>query len=78
MARPLSILLVDDNRFDRELAGWALHAFMTPAPVIREAESWDEARPILEAGGVDVVLLDFNLPRMNGLEVLHEAGELPE
>jgi len=77
MATALSILLVDDNKFDRELAAWALRSYVMPSPRLLEAESWDAASPMLAAGGVDLLLLDFNLPRMSGLDILHELAGRP-
>jgi signal transduction histidine kinase len=77
VAATLCILLVDDNRFDRELASCALRTYVTPPPRLLEAESWDDAGPLLDAGGVDLLLLDFNLPRMSGLEILHELASRP-
>jgi PleD family two-component response regulator len=70
-ASAVSILVVDDNRFDRELTRWALTRLAFPC-CIQEASSWEVARPIVDAGGVDLVLLDHNLPGTTGLEALAE------
>jgi DNA-binding NtrC family response regulator len=71
----VSTLLVDDNRFDRELARWALARIGKPFGPLRvlEAQSWEEARPLFEEGRIDLVLLDFNLPGLCGLDVLEEV-----
>ncbi len=80
MVPRLSILLVDDNHFDRELARWALASLLSPPTplAITEAATWDEARVTLDAGGVDLVLLDFHLPGRTGLDVLDELRGRPD
>lgn len=73
MAVAPRILLVDDNRFDRELAVLTLRALRARVHV-REAASWEDGRAILEGEPVDVLLLDLNLPGMGGLDVLRELA----
>ena len=76
MESSLRILLVDDNRFDRELARWALRE-VTPPCEIDEAASWPDAREKATAGGVDLILLDFNLPGASGLDAMAELAGMP-
>jgi signal transduction histidine kinase len=73
------ILLVEDSVTDRELAMRALRRLPEPpGPAdILAASDWTEGAALLERGGIDLVLLDYRLPRMNGLEVLHHFGEHP-
>ena len=79
MARPMNILLVEDNRDDEELTTRALRK----APVTHQivvARNGLEAVEYLFGTGThagrdirdqpDLVLLDLKLPKMNGLEVL--------
>ncbi len=70
----VSVLLVDDNRYDRELARWMLRQLDEPyGPIaVTEVGSWDAARPLVVAGGFDLLLLDFNLPGPSGLDILNE------
>lgn len=72
----LRILLIDDNPMDRELAARALHRLPEPLGMVDlvAVESWDAARPHLATSIFDVLLLDFNLPGMDGLSILNELA----
>jgi len=75
----IRILVVDDSVYDRELTTRALGALRSPpAPVETVGVSdWRAAEPLLADGGFDLVLLDFHLPAMNGLEVLRALQGRP-
>jgi CheY-like chemotaxis protein len=69
-ARQYRILLVEDNLGDAELMRLAL-AQADPGCELRVASDGEEALQLLLAGHVpDLVLLDLNLPRLSGHEVL--------
>jgi PleD family two-component response regulator len=64
---PASVLIVDDDAnyrrwLARLLDGLPLH--------VVEAEDGEEALAILDAVRIDLLLLDRNMPRMNGIETL--------
>ena len=68
------LLVVDDDQFTRSLmrdlcesCGYRTHA----------VEDGAQALERLEAGGVDLVLLDLMLPRMDGFTVLQELRRRP-
>jgi chemotaxis family two-component system response regulator Rcp1 len=82
--RPARILLVDDNPGDVRLMQEALKEGHTPIQ-LTVAGDGDEALAILnrtsgpaEGYRPDLILLDLNLPRKNGREVLFEVKADPE
>jgi signal transduction histidine kinase len=66
MARPLNILLVDDNRPDREL----VLRLLPPEHSVRQAATAAEARTALDEERPDLVLLDYRLPDADGTSLL--------
>lgn len=72
---PMHILLVEDNVDQRELTVEAL-AEKAPDVRVTEADNGSSALEILgQAHDIDVVILDYSLPGMNGLEVLYEINQ---
>ncbi len=72
---PLAILVVEDNPADLYLIRTSLHA-EEPGCVITIAEDGDAAIQFLALAKPDLVILDLNIPRRNGLEVLaHIRGD---
>jgi DNA-binding NtrC family response regulator len=69
----LDILIVEDEAFQREM----LRDFLIKeGHRVREAENGKEAVRLLGDAFFDLVLLDFRMPGMNGLEVLREAKRI--
>lgn len=68
MAGPLRILLVDDNLDHAQLATRALRR--EPTWHVETARLGVEALDRLHEGHFDLLLLDYRLPDMTGLEVL--------
>lgn len=74
---PQTILVVDDDPHIRQLLVFALDK---AGLATREAADGEAALAAVEACRPDLVVLDINMPRMNGLEVcrrLRARGELP-
>jgi YesN/AraC family two-component response regulator len=44
---------------------------LSSCTIIGEAASGEEAIALIDKGGIDLMLIDINIPRPNGLEVLH-------
>ncbi len=70
------ILLVEDNPMDVDLTrrAFARRKVVNPIEVARDGEEALARIPGWEAGEMlpVVILLDINLPKINGLEVLHQ------
>ncbi|WP_158809485.1 response regulator transcription factor [Beijerinckia sp. L45] len=67
-----TVLIVDDSKLARIVAGKTITALQPDWQRV-EASSADEALTLVAERRIDVVLLDFNMPGKNGLEL---AGEL--
>lgn len=68
------ILVVDDIDSNRYVLG----AYLSRAGYeVVEASSGEEALALVKAGGIDLALLDVNLPDMTGYEVCERIKEMP-
>ncbi len=71
----LKVLLVDDHPFVRE----GIRSFLSDQPgfdVIGEASTADEALELTAANKPDLVLLDINMPGVNGIEIVGSLRKL--
>ena len=66
-----TILIVDDSKLARIVVGKAVSA-LQPDWKRLEAGNADEALTILDAEPVDLLIIDFNMPGKNGLELAEE------
>lgn len=64
----LTVLLVDDENFSRKLVAGLLADM--GAPTVLEAANGEEALTILGDRAVDLIISDFNMPKIHGLELL--------
>ena len=62
---PRRVLVADDNRTNRNVLAAILGA---AGHEVTMATDGDEALDLLEAGGIDILLLDVNMPRLNGID----------
>lgn len=69
----LSILIVDDEKSQRELLSDFLRS---EGHTVTEAENGEKAVKTVLAGQFDLILLDYKMPGMNGLEVLKEVKRI--
>ena len=77
--REISILLVEDNDFDVRRIERAISKIGVDLPLFRAMDGQD-ALEMLRGGVVArplVILLDINMPRMNGIEFLRELRHDP-
>jgi two-component system sensor histidine kinase RpfC len=67
VVRPLTILLADDNRSNQLLLSRILE---DAGHTVRTAERGDRAFDLIVAGGIDLAILDLNMPDMSGPDVV--------
>lgn len=64
----LSIMVVDDNRFNRSITGTILRKAGGSGWTVSTAENADEALRLLEEKRFDIVFMDVQMPGKDGLE----------
>ena len=65
-----TILVVDDESVIRDLCARALKGYR-----VLQAADGDEALHLFEMGGIDVILTDVMMPKLNGIELLSRVKE---
>ena len=65
----MKVLIVEDNLMNRQLAGYLLRKAGIETA---EVESGEEALAWLDDHDAEIVLLDIQLPEMDGIEVLRQ------
>ena|SRR5271170_6575598 len=79
-SRPAVILLVEDNEYDVELTreGFKMSKFVVDLHHVKDGEECmaflRKEGPYSDAPTPDILLLDLNMPRMDGREVLTEIS----
>lgn len=71
---PMQVLIVDDSRVIRKVAGRIMQSL---GFVTREAENGEEACAACRVMMPDAILLDWNMPVMDGLEFLTRLRKMP-
>lgn len=66
----MDVLIVDDSRAMRMIVVRTLKQTAIDISSVTEAGDGAEALPIASSRPFDVILTDWNMPRMNGLELL--------
>jgi two-component system, chemotaxis family, response regulator Rcp1 len=76
--KPVNVLLIEDNPADIELVREALKT-VELEPLLEIANDFEEAQTHFVRGGCpEVILLDLNLPKGNGLELLQMFRSSPK
>jgi CheY-like chemotaxis protein len=66
---PHQVLIVDDSKLARMVMVSAFRR-LRPDWGLTEAVNADEALRVISDGGVDIALVDFNMPGTNGLDLV--------
>lgn len=70
----VSALLVDDEAYFRRFVGQLL--FNRGIAQVIEARDGEEALSLFSVTGPTLVILDINMPRLNGIETLHALRKM--
>ena len=71
-----TVLVVDDSRIMRNIVKNTFTEQKIPC-LFLEAENGKKAYQLLETNKVDLILLDWNMPEMNGMEFLKKVRSMP-
>ena len=72
-----TVLIVDDNLVMRKIVKNTFEMLKIPCKYL-EAEDGKKAFYMLETNNVDLVLLDWNMPEMDGIGFLKKVRAMPE
>ena len=70
MAEPVRVVVADDHPMVRRALGESLNRVLGAGSAISEVGSLSEATAALDGGATDLLLLDLQMPGMNGLASL--------
>jgi two-component system chemotaxis response regulator CheY len=73
----ITVLVVDDSRFMRNVVKSYFTEMNVPCNYL-DAEDGKEALKQLKAQKVDLILLDWNMPRMSGIDFLKEVRAMEQ
>jgi len=71
-----TILIVDDSRIMRNIVKNTFSELKIPCHFL-EAENGKKAYQLLETNPVNLILLDWNMPEMDGMEFLKKVRSMP-
>jgi len=72
-----TILVVDDSRIMRNIVKTTFAELKIPCQFL-EAENGMKAFQLLETNNISLVLLDWNMPEMDGMEFLKKVRSMPD
>jgi len=77
MPAGVTIMIVDDSRIMRNTVKGVFSGVETPCNFI-EAKDGEEALALLETQTVDLILLDWNMPRLSGIDFLKQVRAMDQ
>jgi two-component system chemotaxis response regulator CheY len=75
---PLNVLIVDDSEVMRLIILRTLRLSGLPVKQVLQAENGRQALDILSNHGINLALVDINMPVMNGIEMIDKVRRRPE
>ena len=72
-----TILIVDDNIVMRNIVRNAFELLKIPCKYL-EADNGKKAFQMLEMNKIDLILLDWNMPEMDGIDFLKKVRAMPD
>lgn len=72
-----NVLVVDDSAVMRQIVGRILRLSGVPLGQVFEAGNGEEGLHVLQEQWIDLLLLDINMPVMNGEEMLRQVRHNP-
>ena len=72
MPAQLTIMIVDDSRIMRNTVKGVFTGIESYC-VFVEARDGEEALSLLQTGNIDLILLDWNMPKLSGIEFLKKV-----
>ncbi len=73
--QPIQVLLVEDEPAQREVLAYNLEA---EGYAVRRAENGEEAMVMIREAAPDIIILDWMMPLLSGIEVCRQVKTLPE
>jgi len=73
--KPIHLLIVDDHKLVRKALFRLIKTFLFTT-VLYEASNGQEALDVLSSNSIDVVLLDVQMPVLNGFETMKQIKEM--
>lgn len=73
----MRILIVDDDEIDSALVKRALSTSLQTSYEVKEADSVAKGLALIEAETFDVILLDYHMPEVNGIEMIIDIRSRP-
>ncbi len=72
---PMQVLLVEDEPAQREILAYNLEA---EGYAVRRAENGEEAMLMIREAAPDIIILDWMMPLLSGIEVCRQVKTMPE